>query len=104
MNPFSTKKKVPASALVGSVANASKPSADPSAKNCPLKKHFVKVKLTFKDDKKPVPAAACKILLGAAEIDSGPLANGELGTAKTLEAGGYEVTFPEIDSAEWDVA
>ena len=90
--------------LVGEVANASKSGTkDPSQKKCPLKKHFVKVKLLYKDDNKPVPAAACKILLGATEIDAGPLANGQLGTAKDLDAGNYEVTFPDIDSAEWDV-
>jgi hypothetical protein len=92
---------------LGSVAEASKSGAtDPSTVSCPLtntKKHLVKVKLVYKDDGKPVQAAACKILKGTTEVDSGPLAAGQLGTAKTLDAGAYEVTFPEIDSAEWDV-
>ena len=90
--------------LVGSVANASQPAtADPSTATCPLKKHFVKVKLLYKDDQKPVPAAACKILKGTTEVNSGPLANGQLGTAKVLDGGAYEVSFPEIDAQEWDV-
>ncbi len=100
MNP-SPKGKKPS---LDQVANASKPTPpDPSAANCPLKKHFVKVKLVYKDDGKPVAAAACKILKGTTEVDPGPLAGGQLGTAKTLEGGAYEVTFPDIDSSEWAV-
>ena len=104
MNASPKTNKKPSQDLVGDVANASKSGAkDPSKKDCPLKKHLVKVKLLYKDDNKPVLAAACKILLGTTEVDSGPLANGLLGTAKVLDAGNYQVTFPDIDSNEWDV-
>ena len=104
MNPSPKNSKKPTQSLVGDLASASKSGTkDPSQKKCPIKKHFVKVKLLYKDDNKPVPAAACKILLGQVEVDGGPLANGQLGTAKDLDAGNYEVTFPDIDSAEWDV-
>ena len=92
----------PPQELLQAVAKSTQPpSSQPG--DCPLKKHFVKVKLEFEDDHTPVLAAACKILKGTEEIEGGPLASGELGTATVLEAGSYEVTFPEIDSAEWKV-
>ena len=96
-------QSTPASQLIGPVNQAAKPAigTNRSAAPCPLKKHFVKVKLVFKDNQKPVLATACNILLGAAVIEGGPLGAGELGTAKTLEPGSYEVTFPEIDADEW---
>jgi hypothetical protein len=103
MSGGNKKKPKAAGTLVGSVADASKPTPDPAVQNCPGKKHFVKVALTYKDDRKAVVAAACKILKGTAEVDAGPLVNGVLATAKTLQGGSYEVTFPEIDADEWEM-
>ena len=99
-------KTTPPAQLITPVNQATKPmtGANRSAAPCPLKKHFVKVKLVFKDDQKPVPATGCQILLGTAVIEGGPLGNGELGSVTTLDAGSYEVTFPDIDSVEWDAA
>lgn len=103
MNPSGTGTSA-SSSLAGVSSASPSTGSDPSTSSCPKKKkHFVKVKLLFKDDKKPVPAAECKILKGTAVVEGGPLANGDLGTAKTLDAGSYEVTFPEIDANEWDV-
>ena len=89
--------------FLSSIFSSTKSKPTTPVKDCPLKKHFVKVRLEFKDDHTPVPAAACKILKGTEEVEGGPLAAGALGTATVLDPGTYEVTFPEIDSAEWDV-
>ena len=99
-------KATPPAQLITPVNQAAKPMAGANRKAapCPLKKHFVKVRLVFKDDQKPVPATACQILLGAGVIDAGPLGNGDLGTASVLDPGSYVVAFPDIDSAEWDAA
>jgi hypothetical protein len=98
-------KTTPPAQLIGPVNQGAKPAigVNRSVAPCPLKKHFVKVKLVFKDDQSPVLATAAQILKGKEVVDGGPLGNGELGTATTLDPGSYEVTFPDIDSAEWDV-
>ena len=44
--------------------------------------------------------AAKNQLVTTTETSSGPLANGLL-EVKDIEGGSYEVTFPEIDAAEW---
>ncbi len=96
----------PSSQLLGPVNQATQPTVGTGTpiEPCPnQQKHFVKVKLLYKDNRQPVPSAACKIHLGSKVVENGPLANGELGTAKVLDAGSYEVSFPEIDANEWDV-
>jgi hypothetical protein len=65
-------------------------------------KHWIKVRLSYKDDKSKVKAAKCQIRKGDAVVVPGPLADGLL-DVKSIEAGTYDVTFPEIDAAEWDV-
>jgi len=67
-----------------------------------LKKHFVKALLHFKDDDKPVPATAGRILKGSEMVFGGPLGGGFM-EAKDLDPGSYEVTFPDIDAQEWDL-
>lgn len=66
------------------------------------KKHWIKVHLTYKDDKSKVKAAKCQITLGDAVIAPGPLANGLL-SVSSIDPGTYDVSFPEIDASEWDV-
>ncbi len=72
-------------------------------KPCPLKVHWVKATLHFKDDDSIVQATAGKILKGSEEVNAGPLGGGFL-EARQLLDGSYEVTFPDIDEQEWDVA
>ena len=76
------------------------PGAGPQAVSPCQKTHWVKVRLTFRDDKTNVSAAVGKITLGAAAIAPGPLANGVL-EARNLQGGSYEASFPDIDADEW---
>lgn len=93
----------------GKTLNALNKATDPTqtapsgVQNCPLKKHFVKVKLHFKDDDKPVPTTGAEILQGFATVNGGPLAAGEL-EARDLDPGDYTVHFPDIDASEWEPA
>ncbi len=98
-------KTTPSSQLISPVNQATQPSVGTGkpVKPCPVKKHFVKVKLVYKDDQTPVLATACNILLGAKTVQKGPLGNGLLGTATVLDPGAYEVNFPDIDANEWEV-
>ena len=59
------------------------PGAGPQAVSPCQKTHWVKVRLTFRDDKTNVSAAVGKITLGAAAIAPGPLANGVLESAQS---------------------
>ena len=65
------------------------------------KKHWIKVYLSYKDDKSKVKAAKCQISLGDAVVEPGPLANGLLNVPK-IDPGTYDVSFPDIDASEWD--
>jgi hypothetical protein len=76
------------------------PGAGPQAVSPCQKTHWVKVRLTFRDDKTNVSAAVGKITLGAAAIAPGPLANGVL-EARNVNSGSYEASFPDIDADEW---
>jgi hypothetical protein len=64
-------------------------------------KHWVAVRLRYKDDKKFVWAADCVISQGATEINAGPLAAGTL-ESTNLDAGSYEVSFTNIHPDEWE--
>jgi hypothetical protein len=64
---------------------------------------YVTVRLKFKDDKKDVPNAKFNLMKGDAVADPGPLANGLI-EVKNLEDGSYDISFPEIDAAEWEPA
>jgi hypothetical protein len=69
---------------------------------CKKKKHWIKVYLSYKDDKSKVKAAKCEISLGDAVVEPGPLSNGLLSVAK-IDPGTYDVSFPDIDASEWDL-
>jgi hypothetical protein len=76
-----------------------KPPACPA--KCPAaKKHWVGVKLRYKDDNTNVPAAKCIIHKGGATQNPGPLATGAL-KSTDLDPATYEVSFPEIHADEW---
>ncbi len=100
-----TGKPLLARNAIGPLNQATSPGQQPptGVKPCPLKTHWVKALLHFKDDDTPVPATAGKILKGDGEVHAGPLGGGFL-EARDLEPGSYEVTFPDIDAQEWDVA
>ena len=70
---------------------------------CAKKTHWIKVHLSYKDDKSKVKAAKCTIAQGGAVIQPGPLANGTLG-ATSGTGGTYDVSFPDIDATEWEKA
>lgn len=78
-------------------------SADPPKGVAPCKKkHWIKVRLAWKDDKSKVKAAKCRVTLGDTVVAPGPLADGLL-QVPSLDPGTYDVSFPEIDSSEWDI-
>ncbi|MBS1833704.1 MAG: hypothetical protein JST65_13385 [Acidobacteria bacterium] len=97
--------KIGTGKTMAAVNKATDPNQTPptGVQSCPLKKHFVKVKLHFKDDDTPVPTTAAQILQDAAVINGGPLATGEL-EARELDGGSYSIYFPDIDEAEWEPA
>lgn len=70
-------------------------------KKCNKPKHWVGVRLRYKDDRKDVPAADCIIHNGAATLNAGPLAAGKLQSKKIVSAN-YEVSFPNIHADEWE--
>jgi hypothetical protein len=86
-----------------SLGSSNKTTPNPKAKCTKEKpKHWVGVKLTYKDDGRLVPAADCTIHNGTEVLNGGPLAAGVL-VSRNIEAGSYEVSFPDIDADEWDV-
>lgn len=88
------------SALTG-LAGAKQKAPNSKAGCKPPPKHFVSVRLRYKDDKTDVGAADCVISLGTTQINAGPLAAGKLKSAN-LDAGNYEVSFPNIHPDEWE--
>lgn len=83
------------------LSNASQ-TAPESEQSCARKpRHWVKVRLRYKDDKSDVEAADCLHLSGDT-VNGGPLAAGQLET-RDLEAGSYQASFPEIDASEWEI-
>ena len=61
---------------------------------------WVKVRLKYKDDNSDVANAKFQLTKGDTVVNPGPLSSGLI-EAKELEDGAYEVSFPEIDGAEW---
>lgn len=100
-----TGPKIGTGKTLNAVNKATDPSQTPptGVQSCPLKKHFVKVKLHFKDDDSVVPTTGAQILQDAAVVNGGPLAAGEL-EAKDLDPGSYTIYFPDIDASEWEPA
>ena len=76
-------------------------SPSDGVKKCDKPKHWVGVRLRYKDDRKDVPAADCIIHNGAATLNPGPLAAGKLQSKKIVSAN-YEVSFPNIHADEWE--
>jgi len=68
-------------------------------------KHWVKINLQFKEkhDDKDVPQTVFSLIKGGQQVRGGGLANGKA-EATDLEGGLYEISFPEIDAAEWEPA
>jgi hypothetical protein len=85
-------------ALLG--AGKETPDAAAKCKKPPPPKHFVGVRLRHKDDKSDVLATSCIIHNGAATLNGGPLAVGKL-ESRDIDAGSYEVSFPDIHADEW---
>lgn len=76
-----------------------KPPGTPHKCEIP-KTHWVGVRLRHKDDKTDVVMTACIIHEGSGVLNDGPLI---MGTCEStcIDAGKYEVSFPNIHADEW---
>jgi hypothetical protein len=84
-----------------SLGSSNKSTPDAKAKcEKPKPKHWVGVRLKYKDDKTLVPAANCIIHNGGSVLNGGPLAAGIL-ESRDIESAKYEVSFPDIHADEW---
>ena len=92
---------MPPNGDLGGLADACAADSPKGVAPC-KKKHWIKVYLSWKDDKSKVKAAKCVISLADKVVAPGPLAKGLL-HVPTIDPGNYDVSFPEIDAAEWDV-
>ncbi len=94
----------PPGTLAGSVTSASGSGSKTKGgvQPCPLEKHWIKVRLRYKDDKSNVPATPCSLTQGERQVADGPVADGSF-ELKHIPGGMYEVSFPDIDASEWDL-
>jgi hypothetical protein len=87
-----------ASESLEGLSNAST-TAPPAEQTC-QQKHWIGLRLRYKDDKTDVGAAECVHLSGGS-VNDGPLGAGKLVT-QYLDPGKYEAELPEIDADEWE--